>query len=169
MAAFAESGLRERLGRATEVRREQRFGFLLGGVLITGALDVLAREPHGMLVVDYKSDRLEGADPSAVVTREYATQRLIYALAVLRSGAEAVEVVYVFLEAPEELVSAAFTADDMPALESELGVLVEDVRRGEFPVSDSPHRGLCEGCPAEAGLCSWPLEMTRRAAPDTLF
>ncbi|HEY6399384.1 MAG TPA: PD-(D/E)XK nuclease family protein, partial [Solirubrobacteraceae bacterium] len=169
MGAFAESGLRERLGRASDVRREQRFGFLVGGVLITGALDVLAREPGGMLVVDYKSDRLKGADPAAVVTREYATQRLIYALAVLRSGAEAVEVSYVFLERPEELVSVVFTAADLPALEGQLDVLVEEVRSGEFPVSDLPHRGLCEGCPAEGGLCSWPLEMTRRTAPDTLF
>jgi hypothetical protein len=32
-----------------------------------------------------------------------------------------------------------------------------------------PHRGLCSGCPAEGGLCSWPLEMTRREALDRLF
>ncbi len=171
LGSFTESGLCERLGRATEVRREQRFGFPLGGgdVPITGALDVLAREPDGMLVVDYKSDRLEGADPASVVAREYATQRLIYALAVLRSGAEAVEVVYVFLEQPDEFVSATFTAADLPALESELGRLTERVLAGDFPVADAPHRGLCEGCPAEGGLCSWPLEMTRREAPDTLF
>ena len=28
---------------------------------------------------------------------------------------------------------------------------------------------VCEGCPAEGGLCSWPLEMTRREAADRLF
>jgi hypothetical protein len=122
-----------------------------------------------MLVVDYKSDRLDGARPAGVVAREYATQRLIYALAVLRSGAESVEVVYLFLERPEESVSSVFTSADVASLESQLGRLTERVLRREFPVSDAPHRGLCGGCPAEGGLCSWPLEMTRREAPDTLF
>ena len=55
------------------------------GVLITGSLDVARpRAPTGaMLIVDYKSDRLEGADPAAIVARDYASQRLIYALAAL--------------------------------------------------------------------------------------
>ena len=75
--------------RATQVAREERFAFLLGGALVVGALDVLAREPGGRsLVVDYKTDRLEGADPREVVDRAYATQRLVYALAALRAGAD---------------------------------------------------------------------------------
>ena len=41
--------------------------------------------------------------------------------------------------------------------------------RREFAVTDTPHRAVCAGCPAEGGLCSWPLEMTRREAPDRLF
>ena len=28
---------------------------------------------------------------------------------------------------------------------------------------------VCQGCPAEGGLCSWGLSMTRRGAPDQLF
>jgi ATP-dependent exoDNAse (exonuclease V) beta subunit len=43
---FAATELCARLGRATEARREERFAFgLAGGVLVVGALDVLAREP----------------------------------------------------------------------------------------------------------------------------
>jgi hypothetical protein len=38
-----------------------------------------------------------------------------------------------------------------------------------FTVTDAPQRSVCEGCPAEGGLCSWPLEMTRREAADRLF
>ncbi|MDQ6816722.1 MAG: UvrD-helicase domain-containing protein, partial [Actinomycetota bacterium] len=171
VGSFVESGLCERLARATQVSREQRFGFLLGGdgVLITGALDVLAREPEGMLIVDYKSDRLDGVSPVEIVAREYSTQRLIYALAVLRSGADAVNVVHVFLECPADPVSAMLTRADMPELEAELGRLTAGVIGREFPVADAPYRGLCDGCPAEGGLCSWPLEMTRREVPDTLF
>ncbi len=45
LAEFAASDLCARLGRAQTLRREERFAFVLaGGVLITGALDVVARE-----------------------------------------------------------------------------------------------------------------------------
>jgi len=171
---FARTELCARLGRARGVRREQRFGFLLDRALITGMLDVIASEPgNRMLIVDYKTDRLEGgaerSDPAAVVAGSYATQRLVYALAALRSGAQEVEVVHVFLEAPDELVVAAFTSAQAPELEAQLGGLVDGVLRRQFAVTDVPHRELCSGCPAEGGLCSWPLEMTQREAPDRLF
>ncbi|MBV9194909.1 MAG: UvrD-helicase domain-containing protein [Solirubrobacterales bacterium] len=167
---FTAGELGRRLARATQVRREQRFRFALApGVLITGALDVLAREPGRMLVVDYKTDRLEGGDPAAAGARRYATQRLIYALAVLRSGAEAVEVAHVFLEHPGEPIAETFTAAQMPELEGALSALARGVLERRFAVTDTPHRGVCDGCPAEGGLCSWPLAMTRREAPDRLF
>jgi ATP-dependent exoDNAse (exonuclease V) beta subunit len=180
---FGGTELCARLGRATGVRREQRFGFLLDGALIAGMLDVIASEPRKRtLIVDYKSDRLDPAaagrldpvaagrlDPAAVVTREYGTQRLIYALAALRAGAEEVEVVHVFLEAPDELVAATCTREQTPELEQQLAGLAEGVLRGRFEVTDTPQREICGGCPAEGGLCSWPLELTRRDAPDRLF
>jgi ATP-dependent helicase/nuclease subunit A len=168
---FTASELCARLGRATDVRREERFGFLLeSGVLVNGALDVLAREPPGgLLVVDYKSDRLDGADPAAVVEIAYGTQRLVYAVAALRAGAEQVEVVHVFLEAPDEPVVATFTKADGDSLEHDLAQLARGVLQREFAVTGAPHRALCSGCPAEGGLCSWPLQMTRREAPDRLF
>jgi hypothetical protein len=132
--------------------------------------DAIAREGDGRtLIVDYKSDRLGGADPGALVEREYATQRLVYALAALRDGAPAVDVVHVFLETPESPVAATFTTEELSSLEESLGKLVEPVLRGAWAVTETPHRGVCHGCPAEGGLCSWPLEMTRRASPGQLF
>jgi len=167
---FAESNLCQRLGRTRGVAREQPFGFLLGRTMITGVLDVITREgPGKALVVDYKTDRLEAADPASIVSTRYATQRLIYALAALRDGAAEVEVVHLFLEQPEAPVVAGFTADHAPALERELEQLVAGLQSGDYAVTESPHRGVCHGCPAEGGLCSWPLEMTRREAPDRLF
>jgi hypothetical protein len=166
---FGSTELCRRLGRATGVRREQPFAFALGDTLVTGALDVIAAEPLQELVVDYKTDRLEGADPAAVVEREYRTQRLIYALAALRAGAARVEVAHVFLEAPDRPVVATHTRDDIAELELELAALAEGVLGQEFRVTESPYREICRGCPAEGGLCSWPLGMTRREAPDTLF
>jgi RecB family exonuclease len=167
---FAGSELRARLGRATGTRREQRFSFLHGGVVITGMLDVIASEPgNRTLIVDYKTDRLSDADPATLVAREYATQQLIYALAGLRAGASEVEVLHVFLEAPDAPVSATFAAEQAGELEASLSELMRGLRSGAFPVTESPHRGVCHGCPAEGGLCSWPLEMTRRETPERLF
>jgi ATP-dependent helicase/nuclease subunit A len=171
---FADSELCARLGRATHARREERFAFPLGSdasqPLVVGAIDVLAREPSGRtLVVDYKSDRLDGADPAAIVSRQYATQRLVYALAALHAGAEAVEIAHCFLERPDEPVSVTFARGQMAELEGRLAALGQGVLERRFPVTAAPYRGTCAGCPAQGGLCSWPLEMTRRESPDTLF
>ena len=168
---FAATELCARLGRATQVSREERFAFLLGGgALVVGALDVLAREPGGRsLVVDYKTDRLDGADPREVVDRAYTTQRLVYALAALRAGADQVEVAHVFLDGAHEPVTATFSRENAPELEDRLSALADGVMQRQFAVTDAPHRAICQGCPAEGGLCSWPLGMTRRDAPDRLF
>jgi ATP-dependent exoDNAse (exonuclease V) beta subunit len=171
---FADSELCARLGRATHTRREERFAFPFGSdpsqPLVVGAIDVLAREPSGrMLVVDYKSDRLDGADPAAIVARQYATQRLVYALAALHAGAEAAEIAHCFLERPGEPVSVTFERAQMAELQTRLAALGQGVLERRFQVAAAPYRGLCAGCPAQGGLCSWPLEMTRRESPDTLF
>jgi ATP-dependent exoDNAse (exonuclease V) beta subunit len=167
---FAAGELCGRLARATGARREERFRFLLDKMLIGGVFDVIAREPGGRtLIVDYKTDRLDGADPQALADSAYGTQRLVYALAALKAGADSVEVVHTFLELPQRPAVAHFTRDQLPALEAALGALAAGVLRREFTVTEAPHRGVCEGCPAEGGLCSWPLEMTRREAADRLF
>ncbi|MHB8656651.1 MAG: UvrD-helicase domain-containing protein [Solirubrobacteraceae bacterium] len=171
IAGFAGSELCARLGRAREVRREGRFAFpLAGGVMLTGALDVLAREADGvMLIVDYKSDRLQGAAPATAFGGAYVTQRVMYGLAALRAGARAVEVAHVFLEQPQAPVLARIEAAQAPVLEAELDQLTEGVLCRRFEVMPEPHRRACAGCPAEGGLCSWPVQMTRRAAADRLF
>jgi ATP-dependent helicase/nuclease subunit A len=167
---FAAGELCGRLARATGVRREERFRFVLDGILIGGVFDVIAREPGGRtLIVDYKTDRLDGADPQTLADSAYGTQRLVYALAALKAGADSVEVVHTFLELPGRPAVAHFTRDQLPSLEAALGALAGGVLRREFTVTEAPHRGVCDGCPAEGGLCSWPLEMTRREAADRLF
>jgi ATP-dependent helicase/nuclease subunit A len=168
---FAASALCARLAAAIEARREERFTFALpDGLLVTGAVDVRAREPGGRtLIVDYKSDRLEGAEPAVAVQRGYETQRLIYALAALLAGAQQVHVAYCFLENPESPVLTTFERSDLEPLERRLTELAGGVVRREFEVSPEPHRALCEGCPAEGGLCSWPLQVTRRESPHQLF
>ncbi len=170
LAGFAAGELSRRLGRAGSVRREERFAFSLGGMLMTGAVDVLAREPGGrLLIVDYKTDALGGRDPAPVADGRYRLQRTVYALAGLRTGAAAVEVAYVFLERPDETVLQSFTPDEIPALEAAVSARAAGILSRRFPVAEVPQRSLCDGCPARDGLCSWPAAMTGREAPDRLF
>ena len=166
VAAFGASPLCAQIAAAGEVRREASFSFPLdpaGGALVNGVVDVLARSREGdALVVDYKSDRLDGAEPADVVERDYGTQRIVYALAALRGGAPTVEVAYAFLERPDAPVSATFSARDVPALAEQLTRLAEGVLEGRHPVAAEPHRALCGDCPGRKTLCSWPEEMTLR-------
>jgi len=158
-----------RIAAATTVRREHPFAFSLGPhePLITGVIDLLAAEADGgHVVLDYKSDRV-GADVDLgeLVEGDYAIQRLLYALAVLREGALQVEVVHWFLERPEDLAAARYTAADRPALEEQLAMRLARAREHPFAVSSRPHRGLCLTCPGRAGLCSWGEAETLRESP----
>jgi ATP-dependent helicase/nuclease subunit A len=129
---------------------------------------VLALEPDGgVLIVDYKSDRLEGAAPAEVVERDYATQRIVYALAGLRDGAPRVEVAYCFLERPGEPVTQVFSAADAPALADRLHALARGVLEARYEVTDTPHRDLCGDCPGRAALCSHPEERTLAQGPSS--
>ncbi|HWD76829.1 MAG TPA: PD-(D/E)XK nuclease family protein, partial [Solirubrobacteraceae bacterium] len=177
---FAQSELCARLARATSTRREERFAFPVGsdsaGPLVVGAIDVLAREadPAGgpadqVLIVDYKSDRLAGAAPAQVADAEYSTQRIVYALAALRAGARTVEIAHCFVEQPETPAVATFERSGTAELEQALAGLSRGILSREFAVTPAPHRRVCVRCPAEGGLCSWPLEQTRRESPDQLF
>ncbi len=165
--AFARSPLCARLARAREVRREEAFAFLLpGGELLRGFLDVAATEADGtLLIVDYKSDALaEGAELAAVLDRDYSLQRLVYALAGIASGAEAVEVAHCFLRRPEVVLATRFAAADRGALERQLEARLAPLRAGRFEVSGEPNRERCGSCPGRARLCSHGEAMTLREA-----
>lgn len=163
---FVASAMGERLRAARRVRREHRFAIPLGGPdepLLTGVLDVLADEGDGqLLVVDYKTDRVEGVDLEEHVDGAYAVQRALYALAALAGEADRVEVVYCYLSRPGEPVGASFQAADAGALRQRMRQLSAGVLAGAFPVARAPHRGLCLSCPGRRRLCSWPESATLR-------
>jgi ATP-dependent helicase/nuclease subunit A len=152
--AYCASGLAQRLAGLAGARPERPFAFEHDGVLLHGRLDVLWREGERALVVDYKSNALDGADPGEIVEAEYRVQRLVYALACLRDGATEVEVAYQFLERPDDVVSATIIASDAPVLESELSDAIARIRAGDF--RPTPSEFACSDCPALDLLCAGP-------------
>jgi ATP-dependent helicase/nuclease subunit A len=168
IATASRARLVERVGATSDLRREHPFAFSLAPdePLVTGVIDLLAVEADGVrLVLDYKSDRVgDDVDLEALVEREYAIQRLLYALVILRDGAPAVEIVHWFLER-DESVAARYTAGERLVLEQQLAERIARARVEPFAVSPLPHRGLCLTCPGRAGLCSWGEAETLRELP----
>ena len=169
---FARSELCGRLARASRVRAELPFSFTVTppaargrSLLVNGIVDVHAVEDDRTLIVDYKSDPLEGREPAALVAEGYELQRLVYALAALRSGAARAEVAYVLLERPDEPVTTTCEAADTDRLERELLELARGIVEARFVPTDQPHRELCATCPGQPALCSWPPERTLAPLP----
>jgi ATP-dependent helicase/nuclease subunit A len=127
--------------------------------VLRGSIDLLVeRVGDPPLVVDYKTDRLNGSTPTERAT-SYETQRDVYALAVAEArGASEVEVAYVFLERPEEPIVQVLGAAEMETGRRRLEETIARIGRGEFPPAPPEDRdwGLCNGCPALGRLCSGP-------------
>ncbi|HEU4972697.1 MAG TPA: UvrD-helicase domain-containing protein [Gaiellaceae bacterium] len=152
--AYCRSDLASRIAGLQGARPERPFTFEHDGVVIRGRLDVLWREGSRAVVVDYKSNVLEGRSPAEIIEAEYSLQRLVYALVCLRAGAEEVEVAYQFLEQPDDIASTTFTVADVPALEAELSAAIVRIRAGEF--RPTPSEFACSDCPALDLVCAGP-------------
>ena len=95
------------------------------------------------------------AAPEEVVEADYRLQRLVYALACFRAGAEEVEVVYAFLERPgRRRLERRSRAPTLAALEAELSAAIARIDAGEFV--PTPGEFTCSGCPALDVVCAGP-------------
>jgi ATP-dependent exoDNAse (exonuclease V) beta subunit len=154
VAAYCESDLARRVAALEGVEKERHFTFEHDGVLVHGFIDAFYLRDGRALVVDYKTNALGEASPDEVVEQDYRLQRLVYALACFRAGADEVEVVYHFLERPGAPVAAVFTGTDVPKLEAELSAAIARIQAGEF--APTPSEFACAGCPALDLVCAGP-------------
>jgi ATP-dependent exoDNAse (exonuclease V) beta subunit len=152
--AYCNSALARRVAGLRGARPERPFTFEHDDVVLRGRLDVLWQDGDRALVVDYKSNALEGRAPAEIIDAEYVLQRLVYALVCLRAGASEVEIAYQFLEAPDDVASTTFTRADVPELEGELSAAISRIRAGEF--RPKPSDFVCPDCPALDLVCAGP-------------
>jgi hypothetical protein len=96
--------------------------------VLRGSIDLLVERPGSPpLIVDFKTDRLDGADPAELAGR-YEIQQAIYALAVAEAlDASEVEVAYVFLERPEEPVVELWSNPEVEAGRRRLEAAIAEV------------------------------------------
>ena len=151
---YCRSDLARRIASLAGASVERSFSFEHDGVLLRGRVDVFHEADGRAFVLDYKTNVLEDATPAEVVEREYRLQRLVYALAILRAGATEVEVVYQFLERPDDPVSTSFGVEDLPGLEAELSAEIATIQAGEFRPTPSDY--ACPTCPALDLVCAGP-------------
>ncbi len=172
--SYCSSPLAARVGSLPGATAELPFAFEHDGVLLHGRIDVLHRDGPKALVLDYKTNSLAPAslampdgeaaaalpaqpswnEPEEIVEHDYRLQRLVYALACFRAGAEQVEVVYHFLERPDAVVSATYALGDVPALEAELSEAIARIQANEF--QPTPSEFVCADCPALDLVCAGP-------------
>ncbi len=151
---YCRSEIAQRLAGLEGATVERSFAFEHDGVLLHGRLDVFHAADGHAVVVDYKTNVLEDSSPAEVVEREYGLQRLVYALACLRAGATDVEVVYQFLERPNELVTQCYKVEEVPELEAGLSEAIGAIQAGVF--KPTPSEYACATCPALDLVCAGP-------------
>ena len=154
VASYCEFDLARRVASLATAQPERPFAFVHDEVLLHGRLDVLQLEGKRAFVLDYKTNTLEEGTPQRIVDADYRLQRLVYALACFRAGADEVEVVYHFLERPDAVVSTTFHREQVAALEAELTNAIDRLNAGNF--RPSPDEFTCAGCPALDVVCAGP-------------
>jgi ATP-dependent helicase/nuclease subunit A len=154
VASYCESELGARIAALEDATAELPFAFEHDGVLLHGRIDVLHRNGPRAVVLDYKTNALEEGTPEEIVEHDYRLQRLVYALACFRAGAEEVEVVYHFLERPDAVVTDCYKVEDVPALEAELSEAIARIQANDF--RPTPDEFVCADCPALDLVCAGP-------------
>ena len=119
----------ERIRDAPKSRAEVPLLIEVADTVLRGSIDLLIEEDgKPPLIVDYKTDRVDGAETVGLTAR-YEIQQAIYALAVAEArGASEVELAYVFLERPEQPVVTKWGRDEIDAGRRRLETEIAKVR-----------------------------------------
>ncbi len=145
------------LGRQVISRRADVEASLLveiDGVMVRGYADLLLHDSERPMVLDYKSNQLEGTSIDELMTK-YDLQRDLYALAVSQAlHTDEVDTAFVFLRRPAAPVIDRFDRDRLDQARTAITALVGDIARGQyFGGSAATHHpcGDCWACELLAG------------------
>ncbi len=100
LAAFLASNAAKGLARVEILGRETPFAFADGTTVVRGAADLVYRDGTRVVVVDFKSEKVD-AKSAAAARERYAEQGRVYAQAVTRAWGVVPEFRILFLRRPE--------------------------------------------------------------------
>ena len=153
--AYCDSRSRAASHALPGARPERPFAFSHDGVLLHGRLDVLHRDGAARAGPRLQDERRSAsAAPRRSSRPTTALQRLVYALACFRAGADEVEIVYALPRGSRGGRLGHFSRDELPALEAELSAAIARIDAGEFVAT--PGEFTCSGCPALDVVCAGP-------------
>jgi hypothetical protein len=134
-------------GRVREHRAEVEIPLLIDilGVTVRGFVDLLLPESEPPLVLDYKSNRLDGSSAESKM-EDYGLQRDLYGLAVAQAtGSSSVEAAFVFLEDPRSPATLILGQKELDSARIRIDGLVDVIRRGAF-FERGKAAGPCHEC-----------------------
>jgi CRISPR/Cas system-associated exonuclease Cas4 (RecB family) len=151
---YCGSDVAAQVASRPSVRRESPFSMRIGeSFLLTGAIDLYARDGDDALIVDYKSGVTgEGAE----LGERYRLQARCYALAVLRDGCTTATIQFVRPEVETaggtiQRTTFTFAAAEACEIEQDLLRRYAEIEASAFEPSASHD---CLHCDIPAGLCS---------------
>ncbi len=143
---FASSGLARDVAAASDVRREERFGFIEDGVLVRGAIDLAARTPGGdWFLADFKTNRVAPEDVPLEAER-YRIQLGLYALALHRAHDIVPTRLVVHFLTPGLTHVFPCNRAFIDEVARTLHGVIAAMDTGDFGPKPS---GVCEGCPGK--------------------
>jgi RecB family exonuclease len=148
-ARFQMSSLARRAGAATRVQREFEFLLAIDDVVVQGRIDLWFEEDGRLVLVDYKTDDVDG-EGAAERAQDYALQLRLYALALQRvTGRLPNQALLSFLR-PDVVVAVSLEADQLEAAVGSVRALRQAQSEMRFPPEAGPH---CRRCSFYRGLC----------------
>ena len=146
---FTQSPLGRRLERAARVEREFDFLLAVEDLVLRGQVDLWFEEGGELVLVDYKTDTVNGAE-ALQRAHDYAVQLRLYALAVERVAGRPVSRAWLHFLRPDKLVEVDLAPSLLDSPEQVVRDFAEAQNRLEFPLNEGPH---CKRCEFFRGLC----------------
>jgi len=148
-AAFKSSGLGRRAAAAARCEREFPFMMTVGDVIVQGRIDLWFEEGGELVVVDYKTGRVE-KDEIRERAAEYAVQMRLYALAVERYAGRLPNRACLYFLRPGITAQVSLEQDALHAALDAVRSLAAAQNTMEFPLCEGAH---CFRCGFYKGLC----------------
>ena len=140
---FRKSALGKRLAHATRVEREFDFLMNVEDLVIRGQVDLWFEEGGELVIVDYKTDAVNGVEAHARA-HGYELQLRLYAMAVERVAGRPVDRAWLHFLRPDKTIEVDVAPSLLDSPENSVREFLEAQDSLTFPLREAPHCRTCE-------------------------